>query len=150
MKVLKACLLWLLLLAIPMQGMAVSAMLICKASHQRVAHNASHQAMSMQHASGVQHDHAHHADQHDMLPVQDLNIEQTVTESAPASHLHNHDLSTCSACAACCIGSAWIPAQNLRVPPLPPVVSGDISYFAFHIPGVVPERPEHPPRLFLS
>lgn len=141
MNPLKKILLWVLLLAIPLQGLAGNAMTICKASHQRVTQTSAFHP-SMQHhgidGHGVKHDHQQHfsqpGDAGDM-PAHD-------------SSTLDQQLSSCSACAACSMGTSWITSYDAVFSAF--VAPSDIiAYFAFHVPGVVPERPEHPPRVSL-
>jgi hypothetical protein len=147
MKPLKTLLLWLLLLAIPVQGLASNVMTICKASHQRVTqtaasdHSLSHHSM---HQGSVAHDAKHHQHHHHDFSEHDGAGDMSVhSDTAP-----DQQLSSCSACAACSVGASCIHSHDV-VLSASAAPSSIISYFAFHVPGVVPERPEHPPRTSL-
>jgi len=91
LRSIKTLLLWLLLAAIPMQGIAAATMLSCGAIEQRNPAAAGPHV----HVHGsevlVAHDHAGHHD---------------------GQHFHGkHDASTsCSACSACCIAAAPFPS----------------------------------------
>jgi hypothetical protein len=142
MKPLKTILLWLLLLAIPIQGLAVNAMTICKASHQRVSQDLSH-SHSAHHESMAAHgdEGHHHFSQHGDVA--------DIAEHGGDSDESGQKLSACSACAACSMGGLWMFGEH-TVPHALTTTSLPISYFAFHVPPVEPERPEHPPRVFLA
>jgi hypothetical protein len=151
MKLPKTILLWLLLVVIPLQGHAANAVAICKASHQRVAvnvasdHAMQHHGIGKSQAAPQQDQHQHEHDQHryaahdngggGTLPAHD--------NSAP-----KHQLSSCSACAACSMGVLWIASPDVSLPALI-VISDSIFYIAFHVPRVVSEPIEHPPRRFV-
>jgi hypothetical protein len=141
MKPLKTLLLWLLLLAIPIQGLANNALTICQTSHQRISQVVASDH-SFDHHSIVGHDakHYHHAMQHG---------DTGGSLSHDGEHGPDQQLSSCSACAACSIGALWLPGNDAVFPSIL-VPSTTVSSLAFHVPGVEPERPEHPPRVFLA
>jgi hypothetical protein len=89
-RALKTLLLWLLLLAVPVQGIA-AATLSCRANHGP--------AMAVaEHHQGEHAGHAHHRP----------------AELAQGGH-HDHGKhatsTSCSACSACCIGAVPLPAE---------------------------------------
>jgi len=120
---------WLMLLAIPFQGIASAAMLAC-------AHDAPQEEPHVVQAS------AHHdAAGSPCHEMQDATPEL-------AQDTHDHD-SRCSACAACNMGAAMAPTPNVAPPPpaldstLPVTVSGRLA-------AVDLALPERPPRLSLA
>lgn len=136
----KTLLLWLLLVVLPIQGIAAAAMTSCQArSHpERVAMQPAshlHGGKSVHvHASAMamdEHDHAAH--HHDGSQAKD-----------------KHDASTsCSACASCCIGAAPLPAglawTSVRNSS-EPVLALPSPFKA----GFIPASLERPPRSTLS
>jgi hypothetical protein len=132
MKVLKTIVLWLLPFVIPLQGATANAMVICKAS-QRAA-----QASVPNHAASEQ---AHQIHHHDAEAPAGASTDSDETVDSP--------LAKCGGCAAYCAATAWVNPENYTWPPLAPP-SACISYTAFHIPAVVPDQPEHPPRSLLA
>ena len=128
-------LVWLMLLALPFQGIASAAMLSCVQGAMQ--HPAPAAAMTaMQHDAAMGEGHCH---------------EQEPVLSAPASHhgdAHGHD-GRCSACADCCIGAALAPA------PAPAVAAPDARAIfhhaaAGHLAAVDLALPERPPRFPLA
>lgn len=134
----KTLLLWLLLVALPLQGIAAAAMVSCRQVEQvqalaqadHSAHHAYHYAagdMPMADGQAMHHDGDHHG-----------------------SHDHandKHGTSTlCSACAICCVGAAPLPAGfnwiATRVGSEPVVISP-----APLVTGFIPSSLERPPRL---
>lgn len=138
MKMLKTILLWLLLGVIPVQGFAASAMALCEPSQQRMANYAVSSPSAHHHAvdDGGHDQHQHHA-------------AAAMTHDDDGNGAGGHLLSQCAACATCSIGMLWLSPEVVNVP-VSAVTSGSICYFAFHIPGVDPDRPDHPPRFFLA
>lgn len=110
---------FVLLLALPLQGFAAAAMISCAPSHHVLP------------TTGAMHDDVaaqahHHGGDHD-----------------PAA-TPSHGKHACSACAACCIGGAWMPSA-LRLP-------GDFSTHLRPLPArvtppaFITEGTERPPR----
>lgn len=153
MKPLKTILLWLLLLVIPLQGLAGNAMTICKASHQRVAlnvvsdHATQHRGITKLHAAPHQHQ-LQHQDKHDHHRHASHDNDGGGTPPAHDNSVPTQQLSGCSACAACSMGALWVASPDVSLPALI-APSDSISYIAFHVPRVVPEPLEHPPRRFV-
>lgn len=135
--------LWLLLAALPLQGMAAVVKASCGPVHHQslpavvssaVHHHAAHAGASEAH---------HHAGDpavtHD--PHDHAGDDSATAEASPDGHQH----SFCSACAACCFGAvapplavSWHPAFiNSEAVVLPP-------YFRFT--GFIPDGLERPPR----
>lgn len=119
---------WLMLLALPFQGIASAAMLTC-------AHGSMRQA-APQHDAALNQGHCH---------------EQAVSVAAPAAHhgdAHDHD-GRCSACADCCTGAALAPASTPGVAaPDAPAIFHHAA--AGHLAAVDLALPERPPRFPLA
>jgi len=117
----RSLLVWLMLLALPFQGMASAAMLSC-------AHGSTPAAVAG--AEGHCHEQA-------AQPAAD-----------PHADVHDHD-GRCSACADCCIGAALAPAPAvMAAPSAPPAM---FASFALHHPAAVDlDLPERPPRFPLA
>lgn len=163
---------WLVVLALPLQGWAAATMLHCGSGHAP-GHPSSHSGSRgagdrgghavHHHAAGhgahaVQHAHAAH-DPHD---PHDLNHAGGSHDEHRAQHSHaaagaagelgmdDHAAAAhkCSACAACCLG-VGLPASTPRLdviaasqPPVACVAEPALSYIA--------SGPERPPRSFLA
>ncbi|GGC63531.1 hypothetical protein [Undibacterium terreum] len=116
-------LLWLLMLAIPVQGIAAATMLFCGAEHHHVA-------------VAEQGGHAHH--HHDVAKKTDA----TQSSDQHASGAMAKD--KCSSCAACCIGAVMVTA--LSDPEILPPSSEKIDLvFSSHL-GHISDGLERPPR----
>jgi hypothetical protein len=116
--------LWLLVMAIPVQGFAAATMSSCGSFH------AAPWAASHEDASKHRHMHHHEADAHD--------------DHASPGH-GKLATSSCSDCAACCIGTAVLPSVLAWAPfhgRSEPVIVAPPSFAACHIPAT----PERPPR----
>ncbi|MGB7194680.1 MAG: hypothetical protein WBD81_14595 [Collimonas pratensis] len=128
---LKNLLILLLALAIPLQGYAAAAMVFCGpekpavtmtvgvADHAGMAHH--HMDAKAQDAGQVQHDDASHAGSHDKSST------------------------SCSSCAACCVGVLPVNAPLAAVQPLP--VIHPLLFPLSGFVGYTPENPERPPSL---
>jgi hypothetical protein len=154
-RVVRALLVWVMVIAMPVQGMAASAMLFCGPSHERMmqglvldasasapshAGDAMHQMAVMDH--GGHHEHAGSG-----APVAS---EPTVGADGDGmgTLFPHHGKFSCSACAACCIALALpasfeLPeavrtAHALRSSPVAPVTSHQ------------PDGLDRPPRAVLA
>ncbi|WP_194725302.1 hypothetical protein [Noviherbaspirillum malthae] len=138
-RVLKTFLLWLLIAALPLQGMAAVIKASCGPRH----HDMSSVMMMKGHHS---HDEATAPHQHDdagNTVVADDAQKASAKKSAEAKQ--GPHLSYCSACAACCFGAAAPPPSVSLTPDfstveaavIPPVVS---------FTGFIPAGLERPPR----
>lgn len=132
-KKFKTALLWLLLFALPLQGFAASAMLFCKTSH--------HHETMMQVSSQGDHDHAAH--QHDQH-----GLSTTAADTSSQSGGLQHDMTKCSACAACCVGAAIVSSLGNGFSSAPPD-SHSIPFSAVRFAGHIPAGLERPPRAIL-
>lgn len=119
--VLRTLFVWLLLLALPFQGVAAARML--------PSAGMPHTTASAPAAAPAKHCHGMH---------------QAAVGDHPDKFQHKHR----GACADCCIVVAPVPA--LLVPPafVPPTWA--IPFHAGHVPSVDPALPERPPRLLVA
>jgi len=124
-------LLWLIAIAMPVQGVAAISMTLCGPVHQRM--------MEGQAALSVKHSHADadHAAQH-------AHTGKTTSDKTTPDHSTSVG---CSACSACCPGvavSTGYVVPDLYFASIYPVPRVVPSYAS-----VVPGGPEHPPRVIL-
>ena len=125
-------LMWLLLLALPLQGYAAATTLNCGAGHHPMSAAVASVAIPV--ASGEPR-HVHHGD--------------TTDPAASAGHHHadGTSKSKCSACATCCVGAA-LPATALvfvdAVPDRAPT-----RFFSIGPIGFLTDGPDRPPRTHL-
>lgn len=125
---LRRALVWLLLLAIPFQGIASAGMLAC--THASVQHGVAAPPAAKQHAVAS----TEHC--HDAGP-------QVAKAKDHASA--GHDQERCSACAACCIGAAM--AGTPTIPAAPHTLSTRLPDTATgRLEAVDLALPERPPR----
>lgn len=130
---LKFLILLVALAALPLRGMAAVAMWHCvQGQHDSAAVSAD------QHGG---HDHAH-ADSaepagHHTPPTDDVS-------AASASSGDGQVVSTCSACAACCMGATVAPTDG-SFSTFAPIGASRIAFVEPHFTGVVPAQLERPP-----
>ena len=109
----RTLLVWLLLLAIPFQGLASAAMLTC-------AHDAGAAwAPVIEATAAADMPPSGHCHDGDTRPAAMAAMAAHADQPAHAEHgaaNHDHD-SRCSACAACCMGAAMAPAPVLAAAP---------------------------------
>jgi hypothetical protein len=125
-RVVRSLFLWLLVLALPVQGWAAAAMASCSHHHGAASH-----AAVVGHGANAQVDHG-------QAPADADETGHGDTEAAPASP------HTCSACAACCTVGA-LPSPVLTVP----ADAAAPTVFAALQPTVgafAADGPERPPR----
>ena len=115
--VLRSLFVWLLLLALPIQGVAAAARML-----PHVAATAAAHAVPA----------VHHC--HDLAPAADA------AKAAGDHHPDKHH----GACADCCIAAAPVPAPFVPPACAPPSVA--IPFRAGHVPSVDLSLPERPPR----
>jgi hypothetical protein len=150
-------LVWLLALALPVQGIAGAAMAHCGASHQRMAAGLqaaphAHEGAAAGHrhagpAAGAGHRHAaapgaEEARHHGHAAADP----GAAADGADAEADARAELArySCSSCAACCAGTA-LPSAALRVP-RGASVAEDFIEPAAHVEAFVSDGPERPPR----
>lgn len=139
----KLLLLWLLMAALPLQGMAAAIGASCGPSgYADIASSAvmHHEAgMSMQHHDEQTSD-MQMTDGHDMADAGNAPVN---------SHPSKHKNSSCSACAACCVGALAPPSISISVPHFDTAEVTQISSIPL-VPGFVPGGLERPPKRFLA
>ena len=127
---------WLLMLALPVQGLATSAMLLCAAGHHGTARDGhdqaahSHPGDASSLGSGVQSEPGHDA------------------ASSPLAAKHS-DLvkGKCSACGACCM-AAYLPTAAMEFSASPIAVAPS-SFTSTPSARFFTDGPDRPPRIFL-
>jgi len=124
-------LVWLMLLALPFQGVASAAMSGC-----------AHGTPAQQHALGapaLQEGHCHSEEMQAAPP-----------EHGPGHQSAGHDRDgSCSACAACCLGAAMAPPAKLAAAP-PDAPTRFLPAALGPLPAVDLDLPERPPRFPLA
>lgn len=161
-KSLKRVLACLLMLAIPLQGFAATAMLTCGPIHQRVSAGAGG-AHGHEHGPGHVHDAAHEHSHGAAAQAQDHaahHDHDAQDDGAAAPDLHNAPMlsavgefdqvakASCSACASCCSGAAMVSSTAV------PAVSAAITalFVAAMSPDLsfITDGPSRPPRPHLA
>jgi hypothetical protein len=125
--VLKAFIVWFMLLAVPVQGFASVTMLLCEPLSLASSHNSSHD-----HA-GTQHDH------------QAMMAAAGMDHDDGGSATGHHAGGKCSSCASCYLGAAMTPSYPTPLPVQAPY-SGVIPFASSQIPSVDLALPERPPQ----
>lgn len=142
---LRTALMWLLLLALPLQGFAAATMLNCGPNHHRLLVAATaepngghgHSAVGQhQHVTGVADDH------HQSVSDGGAN------DLPPAHHLDKLTKVKCSACAACCMGAA-LPTAALAIASVPPAMTTASFVSTPHV-DFLSDGLDRPPRLLLA
>lgn len=120
--ILHTMLIWLMLLAVPVQGFASATMLLCEP------------VVVSLHASPAAHDHVA------MLEAQ--------SSDQPASSSH-HTAGKCSSCAAFCLGLVMMTSSQPSLPMLDfPSQHDTVS--TSRLTSVIPDHPERPPQALLA
>ena len=136
---------WLLLLALPLQGFAAATMINCGPNHHRMLAASAVAATEL-------HDHAmggHH--QHTASAAGDVhaNAANHAEYGAPsAQHLDKLTKFKCSACAACCMGAA-LPTAALAIASFPAAMTTAVFVSTPHV-DFLSDGPDRPPRLLLA
>lgn len=104
-RVVRIALMWLIALAVPLQGFAATSMLFCAPAHEAAAH---HEHPGHDH---VQHGHAHHAAAPDAHASAGMNHDDAGAQSADKS-----SATKCSVCASCC-SAVTMPAEPMTYTP---------------------------------
>ncbi len=126
MLILRILLAWLLIAAVPMQGLAVASMLLCGMGAQQLntvqtSEHHDHAAMHG-HTTDVEHGHAQTAD-------------PTLGASPDTGH-------KCSICAACCNGVGLVGVDYaVAMVPAPQVELAEPFVLIHALPTPVPEKP---------
>lgn len=137
---------WLLLAALPLQGVAGVTMLHCGPSHhETMASLPPAQPAPHQHADA---EHRHHHPAPGAAEGVTTVSSASVDDAMPAADLATLTTQQCSACASCCVGAA-LPVARVVVEPIapalpPPFVVGTPTV------GFFTDGPDRPPRLPLA
>lgn len=136
-RVLKTLLLWLLLAALPLQGVAAAINMACGPMEH---HGLTEMTMPVQ-----SHHHAGEAMGMSDIDAPDASLELSSTVSPDKSFSDKHKHSTCSACATCCVGAVAPPSvavmTSTYTSSLPSVVTP-----APLVTGFIPAGLERPPK----
>lgn len=139
----RIALMWLLLLALPLQGFAAATMINCGPNHHRMASAVMAATPDThEHASGGQHQHS--------MEVAGDHHDDAVSNGSDVPTVHHLDKLMkfkCSACAACCMGAA-MPTAAVTFKAFPPAIAPDSIVPTTHV-GFVTDGPDRPPRVFL-
>lgn len=141
-RAVRAFLVWVMAIAMPVQGMAASAMLFCGPSHERMMQRlvVDAPAMASHHGAGAGHDHAatdHGEHRHAAHAAHADAVAPDPAAEADADGAGgmspHHAQFNCSACAACCfmlalpasfaLPEAVSPVHAVHPPPAAPVAS---------------------------
>lgn len=136
---------WLLLIALPLQGFAAATMINCGPNHHRML-------AALAGTSPESHHHAMTGDhQHEASAAGAVHADSAEDGEHGASSGHHLDKLTkfkCSACAACCMGAA-MPTAALVIATLSPAVMTATSVSAPHV-DFLSDGVDRPPRLLLA
>lgn len=124
---------WLLAVALPLQGSVAATLRVCGPGHDR---------MAMAAAVIAEHDHAAHHHDGAVASAHDA------AAGAAAQDLHKSAQHKCSACAACCVTAA-LPASVLRFEAAVDAVAPPPAFFSSPV-AFLTDGPERPPRLPLA
>ena len=136
---------WLLLLALPLQGFAAATMLNCGPNHHRMLSAATAEPSEAHDHSTVGH-HPHAAamadDHHRMLSDAGAN------DLSSVHHLDKVTKFKCSACSACCMGAA-LPTAVLAIAAIPTAMTTAVFISTPHV-DFLSGGLDRPPRLLLA
>jgi hypothetical protein len=140
-RVVRLTLMWLLAVAVPMQGLSAATMLACGVGQHE---HSIEQVASHSHAGVVST--GHHQDR-----VADSGLNDAA--AADGAHLGKADLNKggahkCSACASCCV-SAVLASDTISFDPVK-LTDSFAAPVARTLAAFVPDGFERPPRLFLA
>jgi hypothetical protein len=162
-RIVRTLLIWLIIAALPMQATAA----VINASCGSVHHPAQMQSSSFAHASvadaaldehpheshhghtamEAHHAHADQASAHAEF-IDEVSSFHELANAAASSDQADHGHSTCSACAACCLGAAAPPAAQVKTPAFSRFTTSSIDSSVL-LTGFIPAGLERPPRFFL-
>ncbi len=147
MTLIRALLIWLLVLAVPAQGAAAATMAFCGSSHHGAG--ASGQVLPAEPAQ-----HAHHggmpgtAHQHPELAALADGHSSLVTPSAASTDAGGAVHQKCSACASCCSVSAIL--SSVLAVPAPLFTPTVFSAVVPTVDTLAADGPDRPPRIVLA
>ena len=129
----RLALMFLLAIALPLQGVAAATMIACGSGPHDHAHAAAHDHHAI--------DSAGHAD----ASLHEMHVAHS---HDPKSDLAGSALHKCSACASCCVGAA-VPSQAIAFDSVK-LTDRFAPLVARSVPAYVSEGLERPPRAFLA
>jgi hypothetical protein len=146
-KLTRTALTLLLMLAIPLQGFAATAMLFCAPSHHGTAAHAISQSVTVNHHFGlaikVEHQHGDQVQAISTSPSSDLSVNNfDIKKTAEAGK------GKCSACASCCMGSILISTQSFSHVAM--TGSETIPFIQKLFVNFTPKGLDPPPKSFLA
>ena len=132
-------LLWILILAIPLQGLAAISTMLCATEHHQVSTAHSVQADQHTHEMYVQSHEGH--EQH----AQHTQTYETGEHSSASVTTHQHtSKDKCSNCSACCVGAVMLTSYFASPISRPASEKIDLV-FSSHV-GHISDSLERPPR----
>jgi hypothetical protein len=140
-------LIWLTVLAMPIQGMAAAGGLHCLSTNAPASHQAVIEQLQVDQESHAHHSHGSaaesiaDADEHTEADAPQVDPTLFTVKASTPGH-------TCSACAACCAG-AMMPSAAIAVPS-PDLSSEPAATVAAEPTSFVVSGPERPPRQVLA
>lgn len=143
-NLLKTLIVWLMLVAIPFQGLASASMLTCAPMQP-----APSTAMTPAHCAdmaAMQADAPHAMAGHDMADM------VSMATDAPAGHASpdHHAPGKCSTCASCSFGAAMAPSVAVAHVPAEMPDMADFQFDVGHVTAVDLALPERPPKASLT
>ena len=141
-RVLTIC---LLVMAVPLKGTFAATMVTCAPGHDRTMAEAVADGGATAGAS-AEHHHHDHATHHHTNAFGSKHLPDA--DAADHGKFDRHGAVTCSLCAACCVGGAFLVFAEVSVPAS---VGTEAPFPAlnFHFPGYLPAGLERPPRTLL-
>ena len=150
LRILRIVLLWLVALAVPVQGLAAATMLHCGPAHA-AADTVGAGPSRGSHVGADASFHVHAVDhQHDDGDAADPDAQSTDADAAgkTAAELHKLSKSSCASCSACCAATA-LPAVPILLDS--PLLAGSVPAARSVSAAVfLTDGPERPPRAFLT
>lgn len=145
-RLVRTLLMWLLVLAVPVQGTAAATMAFCGSNH----HGAG-QAAHLEQPTAAVHVHEHHddadGDHHHAQAAHDEDATATA-QAAPHAKLVHADKHKCSACASCCTVAALPSAIKAFQPDL--LADSFLPLVPRGVTLLLPGGLERPPRFVLA
>ena len=139
----RTLLIWLLALALPVQGVMAATMVFCGPNH----HDGAFAATTSHDAAAARQQHETAAQSHGA--VVDGHVDNTTTDEAAApDKFTQSDMQKCSVCASCCSAAA-IHDTLPKLPALEPVAA-DFAALASAVEPFTAGGPDRPPRHLLA
>lgn len=121
---------WLIMVALPLQGIAAVSMLYCNGAHHMAGQKQSQPTHQV--SSSDEHDHSKHSH---ATAAQAEKLDDTAKGLPDAAHM-------CGACASCCNGSAIAALEGWpHFAPLPQIGSTEPFVLIYAAPSQLPDKP---------